>query len=193
MIRCAGSLRQRRWRHTHTHTHGGCPSQRARSHCGVAVLAAARHAHGNTSATGTQTRVARVRAEYPNQLDYSGGGRRALATATRPRGSSATCSPAFCGALHLRQTDAPAPQRRRNETTTKPRTHPQVDTLGIEPKAFRMQPAVIAQHHVPSWSCRICGEASSDRSAEPPRPHATHVPKPRKPQTPRLAAQHAAH
>ena len=24
------------------------------------------------SATGTQTRVARVRAEYPNQLDYSG-------------------------------------------------------------------------------------------------------------------------
>ncbi len=58
--------------HTHTHTHGGCASQRARSHCGVAVLAAARHAHGNTSATGTRTRVARVRAEYPNQLDYSG-------------------------------------------------------------------------------------------------------------------------
>ena len=25
-----------------------------------------------TSATGTRTRVARVRAEYPNQLDYSG-------------------------------------------------------------------------------------------------------------------------
>merc|ERR1712115_7143 len=25
------------------------------------------------SATGTRTRVARVRAEYPNQLDYSGG------------------------------------------------------------------------------------------------------------------------
>ena len=24
------------------------------------------------SATGTRTRVARVRAEYPNQLDYSG-------------------------------------------------------------------------------------------------------------------------
>ena len=26
------------------------------------------------SATGTRTRVARVRAEYPNQLDYSGVG-----------------------------------------------------------------------------------------------------------------------
>ena len=26
------------------------------------------------SATGTRTRVARVRAEYPNQLDYSGSG-----------------------------------------------------------------------------------------------------------------------
>ena len=25
-----------------------------------------------SSATGTRTRVARVRAEYPNQLDYSG-------------------------------------------------------------------------------------------------------------------------
>ena len=29
------------------------------------------------SATGTRTRVARVRAEYPNQLDYSGLGIRA--------------------------------------------------------------------------------------------------------------------
>ena len=28
----------------------------------------------NISATGTRTRVARVRAEYPNQLDYSGSG-----------------------------------------------------------------------------------------------------------------------
>jgi hypothetical protein len=27
---------------------------------------------GQNSATGTRTRVARVRAEYPNQLDYSG-------------------------------------------------------------------------------------------------------------------------
>jgi hypothetical protein len=27
------------------------------------------------SATGTRTRVARVRAEYPNQLDYSGSGK----------------------------------------------------------------------------------------------------------------------
>ena len=26
----------------------------------------------SNSATGTRTRVARVRAEYPNQLDYSG-------------------------------------------------------------------------------------------------------------------------
>ena len=30
------------------------------------------HASAQTSATGTRTRVARVRAEYPNQLDYSG-------------------------------------------------------------------------------------------------------------------------
>ncbi len=28
--------------------------------------------HVHNSATGTRTRVARVRAEYPNQLDYSG-------------------------------------------------------------------------------------------------------------------------
>ena len=28
--------------------------------------------HTEHSATGTRTRVARVRAEYPNQLDYSG-------------------------------------------------------------------------------------------------------------------------
>ena len=37
-----------------------------------------RHGSGHTvafnSATGTRTRVARVRAEYPNQLDYSGRG-----------------------------------------------------------------------------------------------------------------------
>ena len=32
------------------------------------------HAHIHNSATGTRTRVARVRAEYPNQLDYSGVG-----------------------------------------------------------------------------------------------------------------------
>ena len=31
------------------------------------------------SATGTRTRVARVRAKYPNQLDYSGVGVRARA------------------------------------------------------------------------------------------------------------------
>ena len=28
--------------------------------------------HNHNSATGTRTRVARVRAEYPNQLDYRG-------------------------------------------------------------------------------------------------------------------------
>ena len=32
--------------------------------------------HTEHSATGTRTRVARVRAEYPNQLDYSGAGLR---------------------------------------------------------------------------------------------------------------------
>ena len=35
--------------------------------CRLATLA-------QNSATGTRTRVARVRAEYPNQLDYSGSG-----------------------------------------------------------------------------------------------------------------------
>ena len=34
------------------------------------------------SATGTRTRVARVRAEYPNQLDYSGSGGHALSDDT---------------------------------------------------------------------------------------------------------------
>ena len=33
-----------------------------------------RAGESKSSATGTQTRVARVRAEYPNQLDYSGVG-----------------------------------------------------------------------------------------------------------------------
>ena len=32
----------------------------------------AKFVHRDNSATGTRTRVARVRAEYPNQLDYSG-------------------------------------------------------------------------------------------------------------------------
>ena len=41
---------------------------------GLDALASAQHepALKNHSATGTRTRVARVRAEYPNQLDYSG-------------------------------------------------------------------------------------------------------------------------
>ncbi len=64
---------------------------------------------------------------------------------------------------------------------------------GLNPGPSACRTDVIPLHHVPSRSCRICEEASSDRSAEPPRPHATHVPKPRKPQTARLAAQHAAH
>ena len=34
--------------------------------------------HAGFSATGTRTRVARVRAEYPNQLDYSGYGPRVV-------------------------------------------------------------------------------------------------------------------
>ena len=32
----------------------------------------AKFVHRDNSATGTRTRVARVRADYPNQLDYSG-------------------------------------------------------------------------------------------------------------------------
>ena len=54
--------RTRTYTHTHTHTRQAkCLSLE----------------HGEIlSATGTRTRVARVRAEYPNQLDYSGiGGR----------------------------------------------------------------------------------------------------------------------
>ena len=38
----------------------------------AAALAAVLGAAGSNSATGTRTRVARVRAEYPDQLDYSG-------------------------------------------------------------------------------------------------------------------------
>ena len=36
------------------------------------------HRWTQNSATGTRTRVARVRAEYPNQLDYSGFWRRRM-------------------------------------------------------------------------------------------------------------------
>ena len=39
--------------------------------CVCVCLLASRPGFEN-SATGTRTRVARVRAEYPNQLDYSG-------------------------------------------------------------------------------------------------------------------------
>ena len=39
---------------------------------------------GKGSATGTRTRVARVRAEYPNQLDYSGSVKNAVGS--RPSG-----------------------------------------------------------------------------------------------------------
>ena len=45
--------------------------------------------HSN-SATGTRTRVARVRAEYPNQLDYSGSG--ICSSHTYCRFSSWNCS-----------------------------------------------------------------------------------------------------
>ncbi len=48
------------------------------------------------SATGTRTRVARVRAEYPNQLDYSGVGDPppwALASGTRGNPTSARPAP----------------------------------------------------------------------------------------------------
>ena len=37
------------------------------------------HHFAKSSATGTRTRVARVRAEYPNQLDYSGSWLRSVA------------------------------------------------------------------------------------------------------------------
>ena len=44
------------------------------SHTSILVLADDEKLHTlKSSATGTRTRVARVRAEYPNQLDYSGG------------------------------------------------------------------------------------------------------------------------
>ena len=38
------------------------------------MVAISRHYCCKNSATGTRARVARVRAEYPNQLDYSGSG-----------------------------------------------------------------------------------------------------------------------
>ena len=43
------------------------------SHTSILVFADDEKLHTlKSSATGTRTRVARVRAEYPNQLDYSG-------------------------------------------------------------------------------------------------------------------------
>jgi hypothetical protein len=43
------------------------------SHTSILVLADDEKLHTlKSSATGTRTRVARVRAEHPNQLDYSG-------------------------------------------------------------------------------------------------------------------------
>ena len=50
---------------------------RMQSRCDTITLCANLDAHtlgqiSKVSATGTRTRVARVRAEYPNQLDYSG-------------------------------------------------------------------------------------------------------------------------
>jgi extradiol dioxygenase family protein len=54
--------------HTHTHTHTNAHTHRhAPLHDGHPATTAQ-----IDSATGTRTRVARVRAEYPNQLDYSG-------------------------------------------------------------------------------------------------------------------------
>ena len=43
-------------------------------------------AYAKSSATGTRTRVARVKAEYPNQLDYSGSGRATPRLGLVPRG-----------------------------------------------------------------------------------------------------------
>ena len=44
------------------------------------------------SATGTRTRVARVRAEYPNQLDYSGAEKKAAAQLYSDADQDQTCS-----------------------------------------------------------------------------------------------------
>ena len=43
------------------------------------------------SATGTRTRVARVRAEYPNQLDYSGDGALAVSSKTTSKEEKGPC------------------------------------------------------------------------------------------------------
>ena len=45
--------------------------EQTRSLCVVTIFSESR-CYETNSATGTRTRVARVRAEYPNQLDYSG-------------------------------------------------------------------------------------------------------------------------
>ena len=46
-------------------------AQSFRQSCACGLISSARHCQAS-SATGTRTRVARVRAEYPSQLDYSG-------------------------------------------------------------------------------------------------------------------------
>ena len=51
---------------------GLCPQGFESPRCRAAVFSAVWPLHAKHSATGTRTRVARVRAEYPNQLDYSG-------------------------------------------------------------------------------------------------------------------------
>jgi hypothetical protein len=60
--------------HTHTHTRTRTPTH---THAHTHRQAPPHDGHPATtaqidSATGTRTRVARVRADYPNQLDYSG-------------------------------------------------------------------------------------------------------------------------
>ena len=51
----------------------------------------------NSSATGTWTRVARVRAEYPNQLDYSGSDESTDQSRYEVIFQSPTLTPQQCG------------------------------------------------------------------------------------------------
>ena len=63
------------------------PSQAAQVHVQVPSVPTMRSSIlGQNSATGTRTRVARVRAEYPNQLDYSGFWHKAVAVSGRGGG-----------------------------------------------------------------------------------------------------------
>ena len=111
------------------------------------------------SATGTRTRVARVRAEYPNQLDYSGfwarmqppgGHRRTLAVwpgASRGHCTHGGLSVARC----LLQEPLASNRRGRSHACIAAK----MDTLGIEPRASRMLSGCDTTTPCAPWGCTM--------------------------------------